>query len=114
MLMMQKTHRHYKHNFWHAFKSANKRLYSEQERYKRDYNTKVFSNQLLKPGQMVYTDKRSIAASPASNAERLATTNYNMVLHKVMELFGIVSVETSTLIIEEEKSITRCRLTVQR
>lgn len=51
---------------------------------------------------MVYTDKPPLAASSASNAERMATTTYNMLTPMVLGPFAIVNVRTYELAIHEQ------------
>lgn len=80
---------------------VNKRHDSAPERYKRDYNTKVCSTPSFKPGQIVYIDRPPLAAFSNGSAERLATNRCNNSMPKVVGRFALVSVQPSTLDIDE-------------
>lgn len=101
-IIVQKIYRLYKRSCLRVLKRynyLNKRLELAQEQHMQEYDTKLWSTQASKPGQMVYIDNAPLAASSADNSERPVTTSYNKFSSKVMGCFAVISVQTNTLII---------------
>lgn len=100
----KRTHRLFGRSWSHALKRCThvyKRLYSAQEQYDRDYNTKLCCTPTIKPGQIVYNEKTSLASSSAGNAKRLTKTCKKNSMFKELESFAILSVQQNTLTINK-------------
>lgn len=94
---------HAKSAYLHPAKKTGANIASAQQLYKQNYGRKVRVATTFQLGNWAFIDRRPLAEMPDTNATRTEQSDYNTMMPRSPENFGIMTVRPKTFAIGEHR-----------